>query len=518
MHWAEVIAEQLLQKQKHHVLATGITPSGPIHIGNMREILTTDAVYRCLKQKGADVDFIYIADDYDPLRRVYPFLPASYEQYVGKPVSEIPCPCGQHKSYADHYLNSFLGALHEIGVQPKVLRASEMYARGDFTDAVVTALENTTKIRTILETVSHREMPADWLPFNVKCQSCGRVSTTKPQLYEFPTIEYTCEACGHHGEVDVRMGGVGKLPWRVDWPARWKMLDITFEPCGKDHATVGGTRETGARIAEQIYQYQEPFNLVYEFILLKGMGAMHSSKGTAISAEEMLKMTPPEVLRFIIMRNQPNKHIVFDAGLGLITLVEDYDAEEAAYFGKTEETKGMKDLKQTYELSQPYQIPTTMPFHLPFRHLVTLVQIKPTWNEVRGILLRTHQIPTDLSKTDDDHLRQRADHARYWLQTFAPPEVKFELQQTLPTVTLTPEQRSFLETFHTQINQLDWTPDAIHNAIYDTSEKLKIPTKTSFQALYQILLGQNQGPRAGYFLSTLDKPFVTHRITEALKT
>jgi len=517
MHWAEVIADQLLQKQPRHVLATGITPSGPIHIGNMREILTTDAVYRCLKTKGADAELIYVCDDYDPLRRVYPYLPQTYEQYVGKPICEIPCPCGQHKSYADHFLNSFLGALKEVGVAPKVHRASEMYARGDYTDAITTALEQMVKIKHILETISHRQIPDDWLPFNVKCQNCGRLSTTKPQLYEFPTIEYTCEACGHQGEVDIRMGGVGKLPWRVDWPARWKMLNVTFEPCGKDLATVGGARETGAKIVEDIYHYPHPALLVYEFILLKGQGAMHSSKGTAISAEEMLKMTPPEVLRFLIMRNQPGKHIVFDSGLGLLTLIDDYDKEEAVYFGKEEETKGMKDLNKTYELSQPYQIPPAMPVHIPIRHLVTLVQIKPTWDEIRGILHRTHQIPANINQTDDAHLRQRADHARYWLKEFAPDDVKFQLQPLLPPITLTPEQQTFLKDFETKLPNLPWDADTIHNTVYDTSEHLKLPTKTAFQALYLILLGQTQGPRAGYFLSTLEKTFVHHRITEALK-
>ena len=257
MHWADVLAEELLKKQTKHVLATGITPSGPIHIGNMREILTTDAVYRCLIEKGGDADFIYICDDYDPLRKVYPHLPSSYQQYVGKPLSEIPCPCGEHTSYADHYLSSFLGSLHTIGVNPRVYRASEMYYKGEYNESIQIALENTTKIRNILETLSGRKMPNDWLPYNVKCETCGRLSTTHPNLYEFPNVEYTCD-CGHDGEVDIRKGGQGKLPWRVDWPARWRMLGVTFEPCGKDHATVGGTRETGAKISEEVYHYPPP--------------------------------------------------------------------------------------------------------------------------------------------------------------------------------------------------------------------------------------------------------------------
>lgn len=329
-------------------------------------------------------------------------------------------------------------------------------------------------------------------------------------------VEYTCD-CGHSGEVDIRKGGQGKLPWRVDWPARWRMLDVTFEPCGKDHATVGGTRETGAKISEEVYHYPHPGLLVYEFILLKGMGAMHSSKGTAVSGEEMLQMTPPEVLRFLIMRNQPNRHIVFDSGLGLLTLVDEYDKEEEVYFGKEEEAKGMKEYKKIYELSQPYHIPQTMPLHLPYRHLVTVNQIGKTWDAVKEILIRTGQIPKKLKKQDEDHLRQRAEHVRYWLTTFAPDDVKFEVKEELPDITLTKEQHTILSLFKKKIPDLSWEPETIHKTIYQISEENKIPIKIAFSAIYTILLGQEKGPRAGFFLSNLPKQFVLNRVTEAIK-
>jgi len=516
MHWADVLAEDLLKKQRKHVLATGITPSGPIHIGNMREILTTDAVYRCLVEKGGDAEFIYICDDYDPLRKVYPHLSQSYGQYVGKPLSEIPCPCGNHASYADHYLTSFLGSLHQIGVNPRVYRASEMYYKGEYNESIQIALENTTAIRTILETLSGRKMPNDWVPYNVKCETCGRLSSTHPGLYEYPMIEYTCDY-GHAGEIDIRKGGQGKLPWRVDWPARWRMLGVTFEPCGKDHATVGGTRDTGAKISEEVFHYPPPAGLVYEFILLKGQGAMHSSKGTAVSGEEMLMMTPPEVLRFLIMRNQPNRHIVFDSGLGLLTLVDEYDKEEEIYFGKEPEIKGMKEYKKVYELSQPYHVPTTIPLHLPYRHLVMVNQIAKAWAEVKEILIRTGQLPKKLKKEDEEHLRQRAEHVRYWLAAFAPADVKFKVKETLPDVPLTEEQHTILSMLKERIQDLAWEPEAIHNAIYEISEEKKIPIKTAFSAVYLILLGQEKGPRAGYFLSNLKKEFVLNRLTEAVK-
>ena len=516
MHWADVLAEDLLREKKKHVLATGITPSGPIHIGNMREILTTDAVYRSVLAKGGDASLIYVADDYDHLRKVYPYLPKTYEKYVGMPISEIPCPCGKHDSYADHYLLSFLNSLKEIGVKPKVYRASQMYKNGDYKEAIKVALENTDKIRHIIETISKRQLPKNWLPFNIKCDKCNRLTTAKPIMYDYPTIEYKCE-CGYEGKVDITKGGVGKLPWRVDWPARWKMLNVTFEPFGKDLGTVGGARDTGEKISEEIYNYPPPKYTVYEFILLKGQGAMHSSKGTALSSEEMLKITPPEVLRFLLMNNQPNKHLTFDSELGLLNLVDDYDKFERVYFGVEKEIKGMKDLEKTYELSQPNQVPKKIPFQLPYRHLVTLVQIGENWKKVKNILQRTEQIPKDLKKPDEEHLRQRAEHAQYWLENYAPEMLKFKVQKKIPKISLTGEQKNFLKMFLEKTPDIGWEPENIHNAIYKISEEQKIPIKTSFKTIYQIILGKEKGPRAGYFLSNLDKDFVTGRMKEAVK-
>lgn len=516
MHWAEVEAQKLLKDKKIHVLATGITPSGPIHIGNMREILTTDAVYRQLKKKDADAKFIYVADDFDPLRKVYPYLPKWYEDHVGKPISDIPCPCGEHKSYADHYLSAFLNCLDEIGVNPILYRANEMYKKGMYQESIRIALEKKDEIRRIIEEVSKRQLPKNWLPFNVRCQECGSMNDVQPLGYDYPIISYRCK-CGYEGEADITVGGVGKLPWRVDWPARWKMLGVTFEPCGKDLATVGGARDTGRYIVEKIFNYPHPALVVYEFILLKGKGAMHSSKGTALSSDQMLQMTPPEVLRFLLMNNQPNKHITFDSGLGLLNLVDEYDRFERVFFGTQEEIKGMKDLEETYELSQPKEIPKKLPIQLPYRHLVTLAQIAESWPEMKSILIRTDQIPKGIGEDDEARLAQRAEHVRFWLDNFAPEMVRFSVQKKLPEIELSVENQIFLKSFSDSLNDMLWDAESIHNGIYQAAEDAQVSVKDGFSALYKIILGKSKGPRAGFFLSNLDKDFVRSRVSEALK-
>lgn len=210
MHWADVVAKKLLEKKDTHVLATAITPSGPIHVGNLREVLTTEAIYRSLCNQ-CSARLIYIADTFDPLRRVYPFLPDSYSQYVGMPLSNIPCPCGSHDNYAAHFLEPFFSSIEELGVKPQRNYAHEMYRNGMFNKTIKIALDNANVIRDIIKTISQRDLPDSWMPFNALCESCGRLNGIV-HAYTYPMISYTCSSCHTEGSVDIRIGGVGKLP------------------------------------------------------------------------------------------------------------------------------------------------------------------------------------------------------------------------------------------------------------------------------------------------------------------
>jgi lysyl-tRNA synthetase class 1 len=168
MHWSEAIAQDIVAKRKEqkHVIATGITPSGDIHVGNLREIITGDAVYAALRSMDVDARLIYIADTFDPLRRRYPFLPPEYEAHVGKPISEIPDPEGCHTSYADHFVQPFLSSLVDLGIKIEVLRADELYNSGLYVDTIKEALVKRTNCRG-----SSRRSPVG------SCQKTGPRST-----------------------------------------------------------------------------------------------------------------------------------------------------------------------------------------------------------------------------------------------------------------------------------------------------------------------------------------------------
>jgi lysyl-tRNA synthetase, class I len=517
MHWADVLAKEAVSQADRHVLATAITPSGPIHVGNMREVLTTEMVARSLRDvEKVETELIYIADSYDPLRKVYPFLdPNVYEPFVGRPLVEIPCPCADHKSYAEHFLKPFLKALDDLGVEMKVLDAYQMYREGRYKEEISEAMGATPRVRTIIEEASGRRLPKDWIPFNIQCQGCKRLTNTRPLRVDQTEVEYTC-VCGHHGRIDVTHPGAGKLPWRIDWPARWRFLGVTFEAMGKDHAAAGGSWDTGIRLAKEIFGIEPPTRTVYEFIQLKGVGAMHSSTGTAVSAEDVLKMTPPEVLRFFIAKNQPNKHLDFDPGLGILDLVDEYDSYERAHHGAEEGRAGMKDIDRTYVLSQPRRVPAQLPFQIPYRHLVTVVQVAGEASKVPQILARGG---LDVAKLDEQAARRfahRIEHVSYWLARFAPESVKFTLQSQAPTIEFSADERSLVALLATRLADVAWDAQSIHDAVHGASVELGLKPGDAFRTVYKAFLAKTSGPRAGFFLAALERDFVVERLRALL--
>ncbi len=491
IHWADVIAEDLLKRGNRHRIATGITPSGHIHLGNLREMLTADAVRRAVIDKGGEAEMIYIADTFDPLRKRYPFLPEEYEQYVGMPLSEIPDPEGCHKNYADHFLEPFLESLEILGIPVKVEKADEMYKEGRYEEAIRISLKRRDDIARIIEEVTGRKLEDDWYPFMPLCKECGRINSAKVTGFDDKWIYYRC-ACGYEGKASYRGGG--KLTWRVDWAARWKILGITCEPFGKDHAAAGGSYDTGKRLAREIFGIEPPYPIPYEWINLKGVGAMSSSKGIVIPVREFLDVLPPEIVRYIIIRVKPKKHIDFDPA-NLLELVDEFE-------------EGIKKKDRAVELSLVGNVEYS---DIPFRHLVVVGQIaKWDLNKVFEILERTGYKIDEKARRD---VERRIRYAKNWLEKFAPDKLKFEIAEKVDPSMFNEDEKSFLRAFAERLND-SLTPEDIHNLVYSVANELNLKPAKAFQAIYKAILGKSYGPRAGYFIKMLGVDWVKRRFLE----
>lgn len=501
-HWADEVAKEVVASGRPPVLSTGISPSGEIHIGNLRETLTADAVYRALLDRGVAARFNFVCDNFDPLRRVYPFLDAEvYEPLVGRPLSEIPCPCGRHPSYAEHFLEPFLASLKKLRVELELERADQMYKSGRMTPSIVAALENRDRIAAILGELTGKETEADWSPFQPLCPACGRI--TKARVTGFSardrTIDYEC-ACGSGGTLP--MSGGGKLTWRVDWPARWMALGVSVEPFGKDHATRGGSYDTGVRIVREVFGGEPPHPIPYEWISLRGKGDMSSSKGNVLSTAAALEIVPPDALRYMILREKPQRTITFDPGLPLLKLLDEMEEKSAS--GRDE---------RAIELSRG---PGDAPLGVPFRHLVVVAQAANyELDKILAILARN-----GYPSLSAGAVAARLPYLRRWLDEFAPEDLRFEVRGTIPNETsgLSDDQRRFLARLAGELRE-EMDGERIHELVYGLGAEFPATKPADlFQAIYLSLLGKPRGPRAGWFISVLGAKFCAERFVLASRS
>ena len=518
-HWTERIASDLTNWDvDKHVVASGTSISGSIHIGNSCDVFIANAVGKSLKKLGEDSETIWIADDHDPLRKVpYP-LPKSYEQYLGVPYSQIPCPEGCCDNFVEHFEKPFLETLPSFGIELETYSGFKMYHDGIYNDYIRKSLEETPKIREIFNKYREHPLKPDWLPYNPICSECGRVNTTTAYDYQGDTVYYRCQ-CGHEGEMDIK-SGAGKLTWRVEWAARWKIFGVTCEPFGKDHAASGGSYDVSKIISHEIFDYPAPYPVPYEWITLKG-DAMSKSKGVFFTPGQWLEIGAPETLNYFIFRSKPMKHKDFNPTMPFLDFIDQYDRVERIYYDEeeTSEKESLK-LKKIYEISQTTDtISDSMPFQPSYRFMTVACQIGHDEEEIFDILKKNSQLPekmedkglNEITAEDSERFTNRIDHVRNWLDIYAPGFVKFEVQKELPNVQLNEVQQEFLAKLADLMESGEFTPEELHEEMYTILNELGIKPQKAFQAIYKTVIGKKQGPRAASFILSLNKDFVINR-------
>ena len=225
---------------------------------------------------------------------------------------------------------------------------------------------------------------------------------------------------------------------------------------------------------------------------------------------DAINMTPPEVLNYIFLRVNPERHIDYDSGLGVMDICDEYDRMEALYFSR-EFTEAEENSVRAYEIAQHNNIPKVKPVDVSFRHLVNVVQMADGTDGVIDILKRTGKF-TNPSAEDVKRLERRIDCARFWLSKFAPDNVKFSISKDMPNVVLSDDERKYLGSVADKLDKTEWNAESIHNVISDEAKTYPFGMKGGFQALYKVLIGRTSGPRLGHFLEAMDKKFVVNRL------
>ena len=502
MYWADEIAQRIIDsgKYKPYWVDDMKTPSGYAHIGSLMGPVIHSIVYRALKKRGLEAEYTFVINDFDTVDGLPEELKESHAQYMGYPLKNVPSPKEGFESMADLYADDYARAIKSLGVEAKILSSWEMYHDGKFDEMIRIALDNAEKIQDIYEKVSgskKREM--GWLPFQVICEKCGKLGTNRVYAWDGEKVSYKCEpemvkwatGCGHEGKISP-FGGTGKLPWKVDWPAHWKVIGVTIEGAGKDHASAGGSYDIAMELCKAVFDYPKPFRLPYEFLLIGGK-KMSSSKGLGLKARDLVKILPVSVGRFLFARHNIKKQANFDPNgtMAIPDLFDHYDkAANAFWEGSGEALASMFEYSQVRETPEKHFLPR---FSDVARYVQdTKVDVNEKFRKVKGEPL------TDLEK---ETLGERIKYAKIWLADYAPEEEVFMVTEEIPEEAkkLSEAQKEYLRKVN-EILSKDWDAEELQTALYNLSKEANIPAKEAFGAIYLVLVGKTHGPKAAWFL------------------
>lgn len=537
VHWADQIAQRIIaergplsDEKPHFTCASGITPSGTIHIGNFREIVSVDLVVCALRDAGQPVRFIYSWDDFDRFRKVPKNMPAqeTLAAYLHQPITDVPDPWGEVDSYARRNEVDVEKVLPEVGVAPEYLYQAQQYQSSTYADGIRVALEHRDTIRAILN--EHRTTPLsdDWWPVSVFSAFTNKDSTTMLSWDGEYGLTYRCDETGNEETVDLRTTSLVKLPWRIDWPMRWAHEKVDFEPAGKEHHSAGGSFDTAKQIVRQVYSAEPPVTFKYDFISIKGRGGkISSSTGEVISLGDVLEVYEPEIVRYLFAGTRPNAEFAISFDLDVIKIYEDYDRCERIYYGLegVSEKRAAKE-RRNYELSQVrpasatsvptarFAPPAEPPVQIPFRALCNYLMI--TAGDADKALALHAGIDLERHAGQMPRLRRRAECAWRWITSYAPEDFRFALatgDERPPE--MSKEDRSAVAALKLEIEAHfdEHDEKSLAEAIYRIADETGADRKRFFQVMYRVLVNADRGPRLAGFLLTIGR----ERVLQILK-
>lgn len=520
----EVVAEAYERApEKPIVCASGLSPSGPIHLGNLREVMTPHLVADEIRRRGIACEHILSWDDYDRFRRVPAGIDPSWEEHIGKPLSSVPAPPGSsYPNWAEHFKAPMAAALEQLGVTYRGISQTEKYAGGAYRNQILLAMRERGRIDAILGRYRTKDratslpsgedddpgLPAGgaYYPYRPFCSVCDRDLTTVTSYDDATTrLTYTC-ACGHGETVRLDAFDRGKLVWKVDWPMRWVYEGVDFEPSGVDHSSPGSSYVVGGQIVDEVFGGRQPIGPMYAFVGITGMAKMSSSHGAVPTPGEALEIMEAPLLRWLYARRRPNQSfkVAFDAEIH--RLYDEWDA-----LGRKVAAGTASDAdRETYGRAvgpAAGALPAT-PRPLPYRTLASIVDI--TTGEEGQLLRILRELDPDDPLTSLDDARPRLDCVRHWVDTQMPDDQRTHVRDQPDTDLLASLEDSEREAIRLVLDGLadHWSADGLTRLVYGVPKRqaglppdakptpeLKAAQRRFFVILYRLLVGTDTGPR-----------------------
>ncbi|MCJ7623517.1 MAG: lysine--tRNA ligase [Anaerolineaceae bacterium] len=501
--WPFKEAQQLVKRSSGKfgnkvIFETGFGPSGLPHIGTFAEVARTTWVRNSFKfLTNCPTELIAFSDDMDGLRKVPPNMPKQnmLTEHLGKPLCKIPDPFDEHESYSG-YMNSKLQEfLDKYGFDYRFQSSYDAYTQGDFDEGLAIILERVEEINAIILPTLSECKRADWSPFIPVCEKCGRVYSTRVLGYhpQDNTINYICnrqegfvQSCGHKGTISI-FGGMTKVGWKVDWALRWYTYDVDYEMYGADLIE-------SARLSDKILRLmgkQPPNHFFYELFLDEDARKISKSVGKGISIDSWIRNAPLESLLYFIFQNPRRAKRLF---WGIVPkLVDEYLGELKGYLSLPSEKKensavwhifnGGVNVPSFYS-SVNYSLINNLVSGLGIDDVELIFEYLARYDP--GIK-KSRAITNDLVKKSINYY-----------QEFVLPGKKYRNP--------TPNELQMLRELRNRLDSYEGDNEKEIQALpFDVARLYDVPPSELFKSFYEVILGQEQGPRFGTFTLLLGK-------------
>ncbi|MGR8009061.1 lysine--tRNA ligase [Streptomyces hypolithicus] len=555
--WVSRFADDVIAESERRapgkpvVVASGLSPSGPIHLGNLREVMTPHLVADEVRRRGYEVRHLISWDDYDRYRKVpagVEGVDPSWAEHIGKPLTAVPAPAGSgYPNWSEHFKAAMTDALAELGVEYDGISQTEQYTSGVYREQILHAMRHRGDIDAVLDRYRTKkdsqqvpqqqvkgkkpqQKPVDaaeqeavegsgaadeddgsgggagYFPYKPYCTVCGKDLTTVTAYDDESTeLSYVC-ACGHCETVLLSEFNGGKLVWKVDWPMRWAYEGVIFEPSGVDHSSPGSSFVVGGQIVREVFDGVQPIGPMYAFVGISGMAKMSSSKGGVPTPADALKIMEAPLLRWLYARRRPNQSFKIAFDQEIQRLYDEWDslgkkvaegnvlpADAAAHARAIGTAAG--------------ELPRT-PRPLSYRTLASVADIT-AGHEDQALRILSELDPEN-PVTSLDEVRPRLDRAENWITTQVPAEQRTVVRGEPDKEILGSLDDAGRESLRRLLEGLDahWSLDGLTTLVYGVPKmmaglepdakptpELKVAQRAFFALLYRLLVGRDTGPR-----------------------
>ncbi|MYS41360.1 lysine--tRNA ligase [Streptomyces sp. SID5998] len=559
--WVSRFADEVIEESERRapgkpvVVASGLSPSGPIHLGNLREVMTPHLVADEIRRRGHRVRHLISWDDYDRYRKVPAGISGvdeSWAEHIGKPLTSVPAPKGSaHPNWAEHFKAAMIESLAELGVEFDGISQTEQYTSGVYRDQILHAMRHRADIDAILAQYRTKKAPAKkqqqkpvdeaeleaaegsgaaaeddgssgsagYFPYKPYCGNCEKDLTTVTAYDDDSTeLTYTCTACAFSETVRLEEFNRGKLVWKVDWPMRWAYEGVIFEPSGVDHSSPGSSFQVGGQIVG-IFGGQQPIGPMYAFVGISGMAKMSSSRGGVPTPADALKIMEPQLLRWLYARRRPNQSFKIAFDQEIQRLYDEWDKLAAKVAGGTSQASGTGGGSALPGDVAAYtravgtaagELPKTAR-PLPYRTLASVADITAGHQDQALRILSELDPANPLSSLDE--ARPRYDKAEAWINTHVPADQRTIVRDEPDTELLKSLDEASRQSVRLLLDGLadHWSLDGLTHLVYgvpkvqagfsaDATPKelppeIKTAQRTFFALLYHLLVGRDTGPR-----------------------